>query len=90
MVIKKCKKWWQYIDLTEKTEKSNRTELIRFGSVTKSIRFGSILQKLAKTEPNRPMLTPNVTAGKFSLTFQLHTERKVFSSFPPYMWLCQL
>ena len=46
------------IDLTEKTEKSNRTESIRFGSVTKSNRFGSVLQKLAKTEPNRPMLTP--------------------------------
>ena len=59
MVIKKCKKWWQYIDLTEKTEKPNRTELIRFGSVTKSNRFGSVLQKLAKTEPNRPMLTPS-------------------------------
>ena len=28
------------------------------GSVTKSNRFGSVLQKLAKTEPNRPMLTP--------------------------------
>ena len=57
MVIKKCKKWWKNI-LTEKTEKPNRTESVRFGSVAKSNRFGSILQKLAKTEPNRPMLTP--------------------------------
>ena len=46
------------IGLTEKTEKSNRTESVRFGSVAKSNRFGSILQKLAKTEPNRSMLTP--------------------------------
>ena len=46
------------IGLTEKTEKPNRTESIRFGSVIKSNRFGSVLQKLAKTEPNRPMLTP--------------------------------
>ena len=52
MVIKKCKKWWQYISRTEKTEPS------RFGSVTKSNQFGSIFQKLEKTEPNRPMLTP--------------------------------
>ena len=58
MVIKKCKKWWKNIGLTEKTEKPNRTESVRFGSVAKSNRFGSILQKLAKTEPNRPMLTP--------------------------------
>ena len=40
-----------------KTE-PNRTESVRFGSVAKSNRFGSVLQKLAKTEPNRPMLTP--------------------------------
>ena len=58
MVIKKCKKWWQYIGLTEKIEKPNQTESIRFGLVTKSNLFSSVLQKLAKTEPNRPMLTP--------------------------------
>ena len=60
MMIKKYKKWWQYIGLTEKIKKPNRTESIRFGSVTKSNRFGTVLQKLAKIEPNRPMLTPNV------------------------------
>ena len=48
------------IGLTEKTEKLNRTESVRFGSVAKSNRFGSVLQKLAKTEPNRPMLTPKL------------------------------
>ena len=52
----------QYIGLTEKIEKSNRTESVQFGSVAKSNRFGSILQKIAKTESNRPMLTPTSNA----------------------------
>ena len=55
MVIKKCNKWWQYIGLTEKP---NRTE---------SNRFGSVLQKLTKIEPNRPVLTPN--QQQYSLFF---------------------
>jgi len=38
--------------LTEKTEKPNRTESVRFDSVTKSNWFGLISQKLGKTEPN--------------------------------------
>ena len=46
------------IGLTEKIEKPNRTESVRFGSVAKSNRFRSVLQKIAKIEPNRPMLTP--------------------------------
>ena len=39
--------------------RKNRTEMSQFGSVTKSKRFGSVLQKIAKIELNRPMLTPS-------------------------------
>jgi len=83
MVIKKCKKWWQYVGLTEKTEKSNRTESIRFVSVTKSSRFGSIYQKLVRTEPNRPMLTPNSSLSAFEPavpnTSRLEADRFIIS-----------
>ena len=55
MVIKKCMKWWKYMCLIEKIDKPNRTESVRFLSLIDSVRF---CKKIAKIEPNEPMLTP--------------------------------
>ena len=65
-LTRRCESWdgkfdGEVIPRINRTE-PNWSESVRFGSVHDLPRFGSVLSKLAKPEPNRPMLTLDSTS----------------------------